>query len=336
MEAVRWGVIGIGRFGAIHARALAGLPGSDLVAICSRNESRVAEVAAELNVPSTYTDYRDLLTDPEIDAVSITTHWEEHFAIAMAALQSGKHVLLEKPMAASTEQCRELVQQADAASGFFMVGHICRFDPRVSLAKEAIEAGRIGRIVSIHARRNLPKAPGKLRLDRISPLMGDGIHDADIMMWFLEEKPLEVYARTVRVDQFRYPDIGWAMLHFGTDAIGVIETVWRLPENTPTVIDAKMEVIGTEGRISIDCSHTGLTVLDQTGLKMPDTMYWPLQHGRQVGALSLELNYFADCIRKASPPTVITPIEAACAVAVMETAERSALERKPFPFEFLI
>jgi UDP-N-acetylglucosamine 3-dehydrogenase len=338
MNSVRWGVIGVGRFGRIHARVTSTLPGSRLVALSTRDAGRLAQAAAEFGVSRTYTDYRRLLDDPEVDAVSITTHWQEHQSIAMDALAAGKHVLLEKPMAASSQQCRELLQQAERSDGYFMVGHICRFDPRVTLAKEAIDAGRIGRIVSMHARRNLPRAPGSLRLDRISPLMGDGIHDADLMLWFTGRTPSEIYGRTVRVDQFRYPDIGWAMLHFGDaasgdEAIGVVETVWCLPENTPTTIDAKFEVIGTQGKLTIDCSHTGLTILDEAGQKMPDTVYWSIQHGRQVGALALELDYFARCIREQMPPMVITPLEAAQAFAAMEAAGRSAELRQPVLFE---
>ena len=164
--------------------------------------------------------------------------------------------------------------------------------------------------------------------------MGDGIHDADLMMWFTGRQPTEVYGRTVRVDHFQYPDIGWAMLHFDDDCIGVVETNWRLPETTPTVIDATLEVIGTEGKLTIDCSHTGLTVLDAAGPKMADTVYWPIQHDRQIGALAWELDYFAQCIRSGNPPAVITPSEAARAVAVMETAEESARQNRILKFQY--
>ena len=332
MQTIRWGVIGLGRFGAIHARVLASQPGVELAAICTRNAERLASTAAEFRVPKTYADYRDLLADDDVDAVSITTHWQEHYAIAVAALDSGKHLLLEKPMADTTEHCREILAAAARSDGCFMVGHVCRFDPRVSLAKAAIDGGRIGRIISMHARRNLPKAPGSLRLDKISPLMGDGVHDADMMMWFLDRAPSRVYAHNVRVDGFAYPDVGWAMLHFGDEAVGVVETNWRLPENTPTTIDAVMQVVGTEGQLTIDCAHTGLAILDKSGRRMIDTVYWPQQHGRPVGALVHEVAYFADCIREGRQPDVVTPKEAARAVAVMEAAEQSAAVGAPVEF----
>jgi UDP-N-acetylglucosamine 3-dehydrogenase len=275
------------------------------------------------------TDYRRLLDDTSINVVSITTHWREHAAIACEALAAGKHVLLEKPLAANPEECSAVLTAARQSTGWLMVGHVCRFDPRVTLAQRAIAEGRLGRIVSMHARRNLPRAPGSLRLDKISPFMGDGIHDADLMMWFSAARPRRVFARYVRVDEFAYPDLGWAVLEFGESAIGVIETVWRLPPNTPTAIDAQLEIIGTEGSLAIDCGHAGLSILDARGLQWPDTAYWPLQHGQRVGALAHELAYFADCIRQHRRPSVITPEEAANAVLVMATAEASAAAGQP-------
>ena len=334
MKLIRWGIIGVGRFGSVHARAISDLYGSELAALANRNPEKLALAKAEFGVEASYTDYRDLLANPDIDVVSITTHWKDHYEVAVAALAAGKHVFLEKPMAASAAECLALVNAAETSKGYLMVGHICRFDPRVTLAKEALTSGRIGRIVSMHARRNLPKAPGNIRLNKISPLLGDGIHDVDLMLWFTGRQPTEVYGRNVRVGDFDYPDIGWAMLHFGGDAIGVVETVWCLPPNVPTTIDARFEIIGTEGTLSIDAAHTGLTILDAKGTKIPDTVYWPTQHGRQIGALSVELDYFANCIRKGTAPAVITPLEAARAFAVAETAERSAEAGKPLPFQF--
>ncbi|MBP90216.1 MAG: hypothetical protein CMJ64_26495 [Planctomycetaceae bacterium] len=331
-ETIRWGIVGVGRFGRIHAKALHGMRGVEVVAICNRNAEKLASASVDLAVEATFADYRELLADRSLDAVSITTHWQDHHEIALAALAAGKHVLLEKPMAASTEECLRVVDAARAASGKFMVAHICRFDPRVTLAKRAIDEGRIGRVVSMHAKRNLPKAPGWLRLDKTSPLMGDGVHDADLMMWLSGRVPTRVYSRYVRFGDFKYPEVGWAMLEFGNDAVGVVETNWGLPENTPTVIDAKLEVVGTDGMLTIDCSATGLTVLDSRGPKMQDTDYWPEQNGYLVGVIHNELSYFVDCIRKDQQPNVIIPEEAARAVSVMETAEQSAESGQPVEF----
>jgi UDP-N-acetylglucosamine 3-dehydrogenase len=324
MKTIRWGIIGLGRFVAIHGEAIQSLSGCELVAICNRNPEKLKQAAERFPGTLAVTDYCEILGATEIDVVSITTHWQQHFEIAVAALKAGKHVFLEKPMAATGQECLRLTALADRSPGHLMVGHVCRFDPRASMAQAAIAQGRIGRIVSMHAKRNLPKAPGHIRLDKISPFMGDGIHDADLMMWFMQQLPTRVYARSVRVNDFAYPDLGWAMLEFGDRAVGVIETVWCLPENVPTVIDAQLEVIGTEGMLTVDCSNTGFRMVTADDNKMGDTVYWPEQHGRRVGALPQQLEYFATCIRDQTPPKVITPLEAANAVIVMEAAEESA------------
>lgn len=324
MYKVKYAVIGLGFFGEKHAEVLSGMPEIDLVAACTRRPHRLQEVAGCFGIPKTYTDYKELLADNEIDAVSIVTHVSNHRDMAIDALNAGKHVFLEKPMAPTVEDCDAIIQAAKIAKGSFMVGHICRFDSRVALAKAAIDEGRIGEIVSIHARRNLPATISAEVLDKISPLMGDGIHDVDLMLWFTGSSVKTVYAQNIRVRDFKHPDIGWAMYRFESDAVGVIETVWYLPENTPFTIDAQMEVIGTRGALYIDCANTGLTINDNLGVHKPDTFYWPKLLNKRSGVLENELSYFAECIRKGKTPNVITPEESRAAVAAMCAAEQSA------------
>ena len=334
MTPLRWAIIGFGRFGMVHAQVLQGLSGIELAGVSSRQAGPLAERAATLGIERVETDYRRLLDDDQVDVVSIVTHWKEHHQIALAALAAGKHVLLEKPMAVDTGQCLDLLAAAQDAPGQLMVGHICRFDPRYSLARESIRRGEIGQIVSMHARRNLPVAAGNIRLDKISPLMGDGIHDADLMMWMTAQTPSRVFARNVKVHDYDYADLGWAMLEFPdrdgrSGAVGVVETIWCLPPNVPTMIDARMQIVGSEGMITIDCSQTGLLVNTADRVKQVDTAFWPLQHGRAVGILKEEISYFADCLQSGTPASVVTAAEAARAVAVMEAAEQSALCRQP-------
>ncbi|MCH9656207.1 MAG: Gfo/Idh/MocA family oxidoreductase [Planctomycetes bacterium] len=323
-KTVRWGVIGLGWFGEVHADNLSEMPDIELAALCTRRPERLGEVADRLGVKRRYTDYRDLLADPEIDVVSITTHINDHRDIAIDALRSGKHVLLEKPMAPTVADCEQIVEAARNAEGFLMVGHICRFDPRVTMAKQAIEEGRIGKIISMHARRNLSKEIGKMVLDDISALMGDGIHDADLMLWFSQAKVSTVYAQEVHPGQNQYPDGGWSIARLDNGAVAVVESVWHLPESTPYTIDARLEVLGTEGALYINCGEAGLAIHDANGVKMPDTMYWPRPFGNYFGVLQEELRYFANCIRKGERPDRITPVESCAAVAWMAAATESS------------
>ncbi len=332
MQNTRWGIIGLGWFGEVHAEVLATTTGIELAALCTRRPQRLAELGDRFHVAKRYTDYRELLADPDIDVVGITTHIHDHRDIAIEALRSGKHVFLEKPMAPTPADCDQILAAAAGAAGYFMVGHICRFDPRVALAKQAIDEGRIGRIVSMHARRNLSVTIGRMVLDSISALMGDGIHDGDLMLWFSQARPVSIYAQEIHPGNNKYPDGGWAMARLDNGAIAVIESIWHLPESSPYQIDARMEVIGTAGAIYINCGEAGLEIHDATGNRWPDTLYWPNVFGQRFGILRAELQYFANCVATGCRPARISPQESRDAVALLAGAEESSKTGQIFFF----
>lgn len=321
---IGYGIIGLGFFGEKHAEVAAALPGVSLRAVCTRNESRRQEIQRRLGVPRAHGDYRELLADPAIDAVSVVTHIDDHVAPAVAALQAGKHVLLEKPMARSVADCDRIIAAAEQAGKLLMVGHICRFNPRYALARERIRRGEIGRVVSLYARRNIPAARSRSVLEKIDPLLGDGIHDTDLMLWMSGARVETVYAQTLSVRQLPNPDLGWAMYRFDSGAIGVIENVWCLPDGTPFRIHEQLEIIGSEGAVYVHGADTNLVVQSRAGIDCPDTIYWPELHGEIAGALRSEIAYFVDCVAQGKPPEVVPPAEARRAVAVLAAAAESA------------
>ncbi len=328
MKKIKVGIIGIGFFGEKHAEVFSSMPGVELYAGSTRRQERLRQISERYHITYSYSDYREMLANPEIEAVSVVTHVDSHVAPAVAALQANKHVFLEKPMADSVMNCQTIMAAAEASSGKLMIGHICRFDPRAAIIKQNIVEGKIGRIVSMHATRNLPANIGAEVLDKISPIFGDGIHDVDLMNWFTQSQITQVYARGVRVRNFKNPDIGWAMYDFASGAVGVTETVWMLPENTPFKIDCRFEIIGTEGAIYLNGGNSGLQINDANGFHQPEAVFWPEIHGMRAGALRSELAYFIHCIRENLPITVITPQESLEAVRAVEAAERSCREEQ--------
>ena len=331
-NAVRWGVLGLGWFGEVHVDALATTPGVELAALCTRRQARLDELGDRYNVATRYTDYRQMLDDDSIDVIGIVTHIQDHRDIAIDALRAGKHVFLEKPMAPTVEDCDRIIEAANEGGGKFMVGHVCRFDPRVALAKQAIDDGQIGKIISMHARRNLSKAIGLQVCNDISALFGDGIHDADLMLWFSGAKPVNVFAQEIHPGPSKYPEGGWAMARLDNEAVCSIESVWYLPESTPYAIDARMEVIGTEGALYINCAEAGLEIHGEKAIQMPDTIYWPKYLGKRYGALQNEFAYFAECVREDRMPDRITPEESRAAVALMTAATESSQTGKVVVF----
>ncbi len=325
MTKVKWGIIGLGWFGEWHAAALAGLANVELYALCTRTESRLKDLGGNYGVKHLYTDYNEMLADPELGAVSITTMWDQHTAPALAAIKAGKHVFLEKPMASTVADCRAIVRAARDSDKYFMVGHIVRFQPRYAAAKREIDAGNIGDVISIYARRNVPVSVGTSVLPKIGPIIGDGIHDTDIMLWYTGASIESAYAQSLNVHGHKYPDIGWTMYRFDSGAIGVCENIWCMPDNRGFFPDERMEVMGTEGAIYIQENYPSLSVVGKDGSYMPDSTYWPeIRPGIRGGALADELRYFATCILEDKPPTVITPEESSAATQACLAAEASA------------
>jgi UDP-N-acetylglucosamine 3-dehydrogenase len=322
-------VIGLGFFGEKHAEVIAALPTAELRAVCTRRDGRLREVQQRLGVPAGYRDYHDLLADPAVEAVSIVTHVDDHVAPAVDALRAGKHVLLEKPMARTTAGCDRIIAAADRADRILMVGHVCRFNPRYALARERVSAGELGQVVSLYARRNIPAARSREVLAKIDPLLGDGVHDTDLMLWMTGARVETAYALTHSPRGLKNPDLGWAMYRFDSGAVGVVETVWLLPEGTPYRIHEQMEVIGTAGAIYIQGAEASLAVHGRKGIECPDTLYWPEVHGEVAGALRAEMSYFVGCVARGAKPTVVTPAEARAAVAVVAAALKSSRTGRP-------
>jgi UDP-N-acetylglucosamine 3-dehydrogenase len=324
MDRLRIGVIGLGWFGEIHCETIMGVPNMELAALCTRRADRLAEQATKFGVKKTYTDYRDLLADKDIDAVSIVTMWDQHTEPAVAALKAGKHVFLEKPMASTLEDCNKIMAAAKLSRGILQIGHICRFNPRYRMAKQAIDEGRIGKIVAMQSRRNIPAAWTPTILEKIGPIVGDAIHDTDLMLWFTGDRVVSAYAQTVSVRNLKHPDIGQTMYRFSGGATATLETVWCMPEKTPFDIDERMSIIGTEGIIHIQDTFPNLGIVDGSRLHSPDTTYWPMFDGVRGGALRAEFDYFANCALKGIAPAIGRPEDAAAALEATLAAEESA------------
>ena len=141
MDRLRIGVIGLGWFGEIHCETIVGVPNLELAALCTRTPDRLQAQAEKFGVKKTYRDYRDMLADPDIDAVSIVTMWDQHTDPTIAALEAGKHVFLEKPMASTVADCNQDHRRGEAA-------------PRV-FCRSAISAASI-RATAWRSRRSMP------------------------------------------------------------------------------------------------------------------------------------------------------------------------------------
>lgn len=324
MTKLRVGVIGTGWFGKVHCRAIADHPQLELYALCDRSEERLSEMAREHNVTRTQLDYQELVEDPNIDVLDIVTPWDQHAEPAIAALNAGKHVFVEKPMASTVAECQHICDAAARAKTILMVGHICRFNPRFASAKREIDAGKIGKVVAITARRNCPAMWTKQLLEDIGPILHTGVHDTDLMLWLTGSKVVSTYAQSVNVQGFPHADIGHVMYRFENGASAIYESAWCIPESAPFDIDERMSIIGTEGFIHVQDTFPNIGVCSKSDFKSPDSTYWPEFHGMTGGSLRDEWSYFANCAIEGRQPEIVTPLESMEAVRTVLAAQESA------------
>ena len=135
------GVISCSVMAQLHMKAVIDHPNAELYMICDINEALLNETAAKYNISRKTTDYRQMLADPAVDAVIIVTPDQTHREISVAALEAGKHVLCEKPMALTLDDCKAMINAAAKAKTKMMVGQICRYTPGFVAAKNLIERG---------------------------------------------------------------------------------------------------------------------------------------------------------------------------------------------------
>lgn len=237
MRPIRFGIVGTGAIAPFHVRAIQNAPGAQVVGVASRTAENAQRFAKEHQIPFVASDAEALARHPEIDAIAITTPSALHRAPALAAIRSGKHLMIEKPIDATVEGTDEILEAAKTAG--VVVGSIfqARFGDGARALKRAIDAGRFGRLVLCSAYVKWNRAAsyytgwkGQLALDGGGALINQAIHAVDLLQWFAG-LPSEVFAWTTRVVHtgIESEDTACAVLRYPNGAMGTIETstaVW--------------------------------------------------------------------------------------------------------------
>ncbi|MDQ3910975.1 MAG: Gfo/Idh/MocA family oxidoreductase, partial [Actinomycetota bacterium] len=176
MKEVRVGVVGLGRFGRLHARILSELPGCWVGALCETNHTTLRRCGEEYGVRALYTDLEAMLGSEDLDAVDVVTDESAHGSQAMLCLEHGKAVFVEKPLATDGDEA-EAVSRMSRDTGLpVVVGNISRFDARYAVLRRELEAGRFGRVALVQAKRSFSRAWFAGFGSRVHPVFESMIH----------------------------------------------------------------------------------------------------------------------------------------------------------------
>jgi predicted dehydrogenase len=240
---IKVAVIGVGSMGRNHARVYSELSGAKLVAVSDAANDLAKEVSLKYGVNG-YSDFRLMLEKELPDAVSVVVPTAMHEEVAIAAMEAGAHVLVEKPIASNLEEGKRIIAAAKKLDRKLMVGHIVRFNPAVRELKKRLEANEAGRIFQVVCRR---VGPFPARIRDVGVVIDLAPHDIDLMRFLTGMNPERVYAEIERNVHTKHEDLVLGLLHFPKGITGALEINWL----TPTKV-REITVLGERGMFRVD------------------------------------------------------------------------------------
>ena len=311
MRTVNVGVIGVGAMGENHVRVYHKMEEANLIAVSDVSERALKKIEKKYGAKG-YTDYCELLENPDIEVVSVCVPTTFHHAVVMEAIRHKKHILVEKPIAFTLTEAEEMIAAAKEAGIILATGHVERFNPAVQKAKELIDDGVIGDIVSAFAKRVGPLPP---RIKDVGVSIDLAIHDLDIMNYLFEEEITQVYGTmNSSFDDSEFEDHAEIMVSFDNESTGIIEVNWLTPYKR-----RELELTGTAGIISVDYIQQSIEVYGKFAQDIEIIHEEPLKG---------ELNSFLHSVVEGEEP-VITGEDGLKALKMVIAANKSSKEHRP-------
>ncbi|HYJ70046.1 MAG TPA: Gfo/Idh/MocA family oxidoreductase [Nocardioidaceae bacterium] len=337
MDTIDVGVIGTGWCGGIRARTAAASPLVGGLHLAEVDTARLEDMAKATRAVTATTDYRELLAADRIDALMVSATPETtHYPITKEALEAGKHVLLEKPIALTLDEADELVALAEQNRLKFTIGYSQRFNAKQALVKRSLEDGTLGEPVSALVSRHITRKLGDKIAGRIvlSPAAMEATHDIDFLLWCMAPaRPVRVYAQAalgVMKEKYGTSDTMSILITLDNGVVLTVGAGWTLPPGYPNFSSTWMEIVGTEGALLLDDSHRDI-ILNTMG----DGMRLPLSTmpGEEVGhvyagPMERETTYFLEAVAW-DREVLVRPDEARRVMEVYLAADLSAAGNQP-------
>ena len=287
MEKLNVGIIGLGAIGQKHCQALAQIEKANIAALADVNESTLLKTVKTYG-GNAYEDYKDLLMQPDLDAVVVATPDEMHTEPCVAAAEAGKHILVEKPIATTVEDAMAVIAAAKKAKVKLMVGFSLRFNLHYLQAKKMVDDGKLGDVISIFARRLNIKTQADRINGRCGVLMFLGIHDFDALRWIVGSEPVSIYCEESTSVTKKYPQENetFSIIRFENGVRACAHIGWNLPLQHLGGRDFKLDIMGSKGSLYLDQMRQGIEIYSETFSKYPSVS----------SGLYIEDKAFVDCV----------------------------------------
>jgi predicted dehydrogenase len=261
MSAVNVGVVGLGYWGPNLVRVLHELDDADVVAVCDLDAARLDKISNRYPAVRCTSSFDELIDDDSIDAIAIATPVTTHYGLATRALEAGKHVFVEKPLAASVAEGEAMTQLAEERGLVLMPGHTFLYSPPVNVVKDLIDRGELGDIYFVSMSRvNLG-----LHQSDVSVLWDLGPHDFSILRYWLDETPASVSAMTRGCIIPRTPDVAFVNMLYPSGTIAHVELSWLAPSKL-----RRTAVVGSRKMVVYDDTSPEPVRIFDSGVSLPD------------------------------------------------------------------
>ena len=335
---VGMGLIGAGVWGNIHCTTYKNTPNADFVAVCDLVPERAKAYAEKYGAKRWYTDYREMLADPEIDAVAVATPDFTHKQPVLDACAAGKHVLVEKPMATSLEDAIEMNEAAEKAGVILMPDFHNRWNPCFVTAMESIEDGTLGDPKYISIRHSNTKYVPFSMLswsDKSSVLWFLGAHSTDLARFIMKSEVVRAYtvARKGVLQKAGkdIPDFFTTVLEFENGGVATIENSWILPDVMQSLGEFRAEIVCENGMHSVgfNTSDCCVTFSEKRGRPRSRDLYAEnIVYGQLKGFCYDSIIHFINCVEKGEKP-MVTGIDGVENTRILSAMSRSIELGKP-------
>jgi UDP-N-acetylglucosamine 3-dehydrogenase len=327
-DVLRIGLAGLGSMGRNHLRVLSTQPDCRLVAVADPVEAALDAAVASSSAQG-FREPLAMVNEAELDAVVIAAPTMAHVSLALAAIERGLPVLVEKPLAATVEEAMRIVAAARAKGVPVQVGHVERFNPAVLELGRLIEAGWLSTVYAIASRR---AGPFPARIRDVGVTVDLATHDVDILSWIAGERPERVYAELAQRLHATHEDLLFGLLHFPSGATGMLDVNWLTPAKRRQLV-----VTGEEGMFELDYLTQRLTFTKSADTAHPTLIggYAPNFEGDvaevpvdRTEPLAAEIQSFLGVVRSGGRP-VVDVEDGLWAVAIANALLEAAANRRP-------
>ena len=321
------GLAGLGSMGRNHLRVISNHPETKLAAIADPDPAALEAAVAQTGANG-FDDPLAMIREADLDGVVLAAPTTAHVALALAAIERGLPVLVEKPLAATVEDALAIISAARKRKVRVQVGHVERYNPAVLEMGRLLRAGWLSTIYAITSRR---AGPFPARIRDVGVTVDLGTHDVDMLCWIAGERPVRVYAETAQRLHASHEDLTFGLMHFPSGATGFLDVDWLTPAKRRSLV-----AVGEEGMFELDYLTQKLT-FTRSNVERPqmidgyattftgDVADIPVE---SVEPLRAQLDEFVRVLRTGDQPYV-DGMDGLWAVAIANALLTAASERRP-------